>query len=60
VTTGTNTGGSSCAAALGQLCVDGGHLGRAGIFESYAQQFEAIWTESRPVAGGVVPVAGGS
>ncbi len=24
-------------------------LGPAGIFESYAQQFEAIWTESRPV-----------
>ncbi len=34
-------------------------LGPAGIFESYAQQFEAIWTESRPVAGGVVPAAGG-
>lgn len=25
-------------------------LGPAGIFESYAQQFEAIWAESRPVA----------
>ena len=24
-------------------------LGPAGIFEAYAQQFEAIWTESRPV-----------
>jgi hypothetical protein len=24
-------------------------LGPAGVFESYAQQFEAIWTESRPV-----------
>jgi len=24
-------------------------LGSAGIFEAYAQQFEAIWTESRPV-----------
>lgn len=24
-------------------------LGPAGIFESYAQQFEAIWSESRPV-----------
>lgn len=24
-------------------------LGPAGIFESYAQQFEAIWTESEPV-----------
>jgi len=23
-------------------------LGPAGVFESYAQQFEAIWTESRP------------
>ena len=24
-------------------------LGPAGIFESYAQQFEAIWTESHPI-----------
>jgi hypothetical protein len=24
-------------------------LGPAGIFESYAQQFEAIWTEAQPV-----------
>ncbi len=24
-------------------------LGPAGIFEAYAHQFEAIWTESRPV-----------
>ena len=24
-------------------------LGPAGIFESYAQQFEAIWTESQPI-----------
>jgi len=24
-------------------------LGPAGLFEGYAQQFEAIWTESRPV-----------
>ncbi len=24
-------------------------LGPAGIFESYAQQFEAIWTEARPI-----------
>ena len=24
-------------------------LGPAGIFESYAQQFEAIWSESQPV-----------
>jgi len=26
-------------------------LGPAGIFESYAQQFEAIWTDARAVAG---------
>jgi hypothetical protein len=24
-------------------------LGPAGIFESYAQQFEAIWADARPV-----------
>jgi transcriptional regulator with XRE-family HTH domain len=28
-------------------------LGPAGIFESYAQQFESIWTDSRPAAGNV-------
>ena len=28
-------------------------LGPAGLFESYAQQFEAIWAESQPVFGGV-------
>lgn len=27
-------------------------LGPAGVFESYAQQFEAIWTESRPATLG--------
>jgi hypothetical protein len=26
-------------------------LGPAGLFESYARQFEAIWAESRPVPG---------
>jgi transcriptional regulator with XRE-family HTH domain len=30
-------------------------LGPAGLFESYAQQFEAIWTESRPVPEVVGP-----
>jgi hypothetical protein len=30
-------------------------LGPAGLFESYAQQFEAIWTESRPVPEAVGP-----
>jgi transcriptional regulator with XRE-family HTH domain len=34
-------------------------LGPAGIFESYAQQFEAIWTESRPIPDRVAPMAGG-
>jgi len=34
-------------------------LGPAGIFESYAQQFEAIWTESRPLPDRVAPMAGG-
>ncbi len=28
-------------------------LGPAGVFESYAEQFEAIWNDSRPVAGPV-------
>jgi len=28
-------------------------LGPAGLFESYAQQFEAIWTESRPALDNV-------
>lgn len=26
-------------------------LGPAGIFETYARQFEAIWAESRPIPG---------
>jgi hypothetical protein len=30
-------------------------LGPAGLFESYAQQFEAIWTESRPAFENAVP-----
>src|SRR5712691_2453038 len=34
-------------------------LSPAGIFESYAQQFEAIWTESLPVSDRAVPIAGG-
>jgi len=34
-------------------------LGPAGIFESYAQQFEAIWTESRPIPDKVATMAGG-
>jgi hypothetical protein len=34
-------------------------LGPAGIFESYAQQFEAIWTESRPVPDKAATMAGG-
>jgi hypothetical protein len=28
-------------------------LGPAGIFESYAQQFEAIWSDSHPITGSV-------
>ncbi len=28
-------------------------LGPAGVFESYAQQFEAIWNDSRPITGSV-------
>ena len=34
-------------------------LGPAGIFESYAQQFEAIWAEARPVLDSVKPTTGG-
>ena len=34
-------------------------LGPAGIFESYAQQFEAIWTESRPIPEEAATMAGG-
>jgi transcriptional regulator with XRE-family HTH domain len=30
-------------------------LGPAGLFESYAQQFEAIWTESRPAFDNAAP-----
>jgi hypothetical protein len=32
-------------------------LGPAGLFESYAQQFEAIWTESRPVFDNATPLS---
>lgn len=31
-------------------------LGPAGIFETYARQFEAIWAESRPIPGSPAPV----
>ena len=31
-------------------------LGPAGIFETYAKQFEAIWAGSRPVPGSPAPV----
>lgn len=34
-------------------------LGPAGVFESYAQQFEAIWTESRPISDKTASMAGG-
>jgi len=30
-------------------------LGPAGLFESYAQQFEAIWAESRPASDDAMP-----
>lgn len=33
-------------------------LGPAGIFESYAQQFEAIWTESQPIPDKAAAMAG--
>jgi hypothetical protein len=34
-------------------------LGPAGVFESYAQQFEAIWTESRPTSDKTASMTGG-
>ncbi|MGH3929422.1 MAG: DUF5919 domain-containing protein [Pseudonocardiaceae bacterium] len=34
-------------------------LGPAGIFESYAHQFEAIWTDSRPAPNSSIPWSGG-